>query len=171
MILTKQSLLHSRKDYVYSLIPLLELRSTALEKPARVAVASVWVYMPHVAALQHAHWRTCGRDGPMLTLLTLEDYQENDLRAALVAGGFEKGKIQMFEKEFYVAIPDLARWSQLAWSYLGSLPNGWSQNDENSWEEAVSDIEEQMNTGEGIAKNEKGETVLRMVACIAVATK
>jgi SAM-dependent methyltransferase len=140
-------------------------------KPGGTAVASVWVYMPHVAAMQHAHWRTRGRDGPMPTLLPLEDYQEKDLRAALVAGGFEDGKTITYEQDFYVAIPDLARWSQLAWSYLGTLPTGWSQNDEDKWEEAVSDIEEQMKAGDGISKNDKGETVLRMVACIAVATK
>ncbi|KAL1604131.1 hypothetical protein SLS60_005724 [Paraconiothyrium brasiliense] len=140
-------------------------------KPGGTAVASVWVYMPHVAAMQHAHWRTRGRDGPMPTLLPLEDYQEKDLRAALIAGGFEDGKIKTYERDFYVAIPDLVRWSQLAWSYLGSLPSGWSQNDEDKWEEAVSDIEDQMKAGNGISKNDKGETVLRMVACIAVATK
>jgi hypothetical protein len=140
-------------------------------KTGGTAVVSVWVYMPHVAALQHAHWRTRGRDGPMPTLLPLEDYQEKDLRAALVAGGFDDDKIKTVEKDFHVAIPDLARWSQLAWSYLGTLPSGWSQNDEDKWDEAVNDITEQMRSGDGISTNERGETVLRMVACIAVATK
>jgi ubiquinone/menaquinone biosynthesis C-methylase UbiE len=80
-------------------------------KPGGTAVASVWVYMPHVAAMQHAHWRTRGRDGPMPTLPPMENCQEKDLRSALVAGGFKDGKIMTVEKDFYVAIPDLARWS------------------------------------------------------------
>lgn len=44
-------------------------------KPGGIAVASIWVYMPHVEALQHAHWLTRGRDGPMPVLLPLESFQ------------------------------------------------------------------------------------------------
>jgi hypothetical protein len=47
----------------------------------------------------------------------------------------------------------------------------WSQNDEDKWGEVVSDIEEEMKSEDSIFKIGKGETVLRMVACIAVATK
>ena len=82
-----------------------------------------------------------------------------------------RDNIKTHGHDFYVAISDLPSWSQLAWSYLSSLPSGWDQNDEDKWEKAVSDIEEQMKTGDGISKNGNGETVLRMVACIVVATK
>ncbi|KAJ4288904.1 hypothetical protein N0V90_011245 [Kalmusia sp. IMI 367209] len=90
-------------------------------EPDGTAAASAWVYMPHVVAMRHAQWRTRGRDGLMPTLLPLEDYQEEDLREAIVAGEFKDSKIKTYEKDFYVAIPDLVRWSQLAWSYRGRL--------------------------------------------------
>ncbi|CAI6334311.1 unnamed protein product [Periconia digitata] len=32
-------------------------------KPDGIAVASIWISMPHVDALQHAHWRTRGKRG------------------------------------------------------------------------------------------------------------
>ncbi|KAH8659285.1 hypothetical protein BGZ60DRAFT_414964 [Tricladium varicosporioides] len=140
-------------------------------KPGGVAIASIWIHMPHVDALQHAHWRTRGKDSPMPVLLPLEGFLEKDLRKALEAGGFEAGKITCSEKDCYLKIPDLKRWAQLAWSYLGALPTGWSQNDEAKWDEAVNDIVEQLESGNGILKNEKGETVLKMVACVAIATK
>lgn len=138
-------------------------------KPGGIAVASVWVYMPHVDALQHAHWKTRGRDGPMPVLLPVEDFQEAELEKTLRVGGFED--IKCYQKDCYLTVPDLKRWSQLAWSYLGNLPTGWSQNDEDKWDEAVDDIYEQLQSGDGVSKNEKGETVMRMRACIAVARK
>jgi len=46
-----------------------------------------------------------------------------------------------------------------------------SNSDEDNWDEAIADIVEQLASGDGISKNEKGETVLRMVACGAIAKK
>ncbi|KAI1876649.1 hypothetical protein JX265_004175 [Neoarthrinium moseri] len=140
-------------------------------KPGGLAVASIWVYMPHVDALQHAHWRTRGKDGPMPVLLPLEGFVDADLKKALVTGGFKEENISLSEKVCYLKIPDLKRFAQLSWSYLGRLPDGWSQNDEDNWNEACADIVEQLQSGDGISRNEKGQTVLKMVACITVANK
>lgn len=140
-------------------------------KPGGTAVASVWISMPHVDALQHAHWRTRGRDGPMPTLLPLEGFQEADLRKSLDAGGFKAESIVCSNKDCYLKVPDLRRWAQLAWSYLGPLPTGWTQHDEDKWEEAISGIIDGLQSGDGIMQNEKGETVLKMSACVAVASK
>jgi len=139
--------------------------------PGGTAIISIWIYMPHVEALQHAHWRTRGKDGPMPVLLPLEGFKQENLKKALEVGGFDAGNIKFSEKECFLQISDLKRWAQLAWSYLGFLPGGWSQNDEDQWDEAITDIVEQLEKGDEISKNEKGETVLRMVACIAIAKK
>lgn len=122
-------------------------------QPGGTAIAAICIFMPHVDALQHAHWRTRGRDGPTPTILPLEGSQEADLRKALVAGGFQSDNITCSNKECFFSVPDLQRWAQLAWSYLGSLPNGWSQDDENKWHEAIDDIVEQLKSGDGISKN------------------
>lgn len=140
-------------------------------KPGGVAVATVWTDMSHADALHHAHYRTRGRVGPMPTLLPDESYTESDLRQALEAGGFQSQKILSHEKVALCRIPDVQRWAQLAWSYLGHTPEGWNQRDEEKWEEAVQDVAEQMSAGRGLQQNEKGETIMRMVACVAVATK
>lgn len=124
----------------------------------------------HVDALQHAHWRTRGRDGPMPTLLPLESFQEEHLRKSLEAGGFQSSNLSCSDRDCYLSIPDLRRWAQLAWSYLGTLPSGWSQNDEDKWNEAIDDIVEQLKSGDGISKV-GDETVMKMRACVAVAKK
>lgn len=131
---------------------------------------SLLILNRHVDALQHAHWRTRGRDGSMPTLLPLESFQEEHLRRALEAGGFEPNNISCSTKDCFLSIPDLRRWAQLAWSYLGTLPTGWSQNDEDKWDEAIEDIVGQLKSGDGITKV-GDETVMKMVACVAVATK
>lgn len=140
-------------------------------KSGGTAVASIWVSMPHVDALQLAHWRTRGKDGPMPTLLPLEGFQEADLRKSLEAGGFKAENITCSNKNCYLKVSDLRRWAQLAWSYLGSLPAGWTQNDEDKWDEAIDNIVEGLQSGYGITQNERGETVLKMIACVAVARK
>ncbi|KAI0508623.1 S-adenosyl-L-methionine-dependent methyltransferase [Xylaria bambusicola] len=139
-------------------------------KPGGLAVATVWIFMPHVEALQHAHWRTRGRDGPMPALLPLENFKESDLRQALQVGGFKDEDISCSEKVCYLKVPDMRRWAQLAWSYLGHLPTGWSQTDEDKWDEAIDDIVDQLSSGDGIVV-ENGETVMRMIAVVAVAKK
>jgi len=57
------------------------------------------------------------------------------------------------------------------WSYLGSLPKGWTKQDEEKWDETIEMIATEIKNGQGVSTNEKGETVLRMVACVDVATK
>lgn len=106
----------------------------------------------------------------MPTLLPLESFQEEHLRRALEAGGFEPNNISCSTKDCFLRIPDLRRWAQLAWSYLGTLPTGWSQNDEDKWDETIEDIVGQLKSGDGITKV-GDETVMKMVACVALATK
>lgn len=140
-------------------------------KPGGIAITSIWTFMPHVDALQHAHWLTRGRDGPMPTLLPLESFREGELRKTLENGGFKPDNIDCYNKECHLKVPDLHRWAQLAWSYLGALPSGWTQNDEDKWEEVIADVVEQLRSGEGITTNDHGETIMKMVACIAIARK
>lgn len=46
-----------------------------------------------------------------------------------------------------------------------------SQSDENKWQEAVENLVEQSESGDEIFRNKKGETVLKMTACIAITKK
>ncbi|KAK6196623.1 hypothetical protein LQW54_011363 [Pestalotiopsis sp. IQ-011] len=110
------------------------------------------------SSLAHAHWRTRGQDGSMPALHPLEGFVQEDLGKALVAGGFEEENIEFSEKTCSLKVSNLERFAQLSWSYLGPLPTGWSQNDEDKWDEATADIIQQLQRAEGITKNEKGET-------------
>src|SRR5687768_12904972 len=106
--------------------------------------------MPHVEALQQAHWKTRGKNGPMPTLLPLEGFQEKDLRETLAVGGFKPENIKCYGKNCYLKVTNLKRWAQLAWSYLGPLPSGWNPEDEYKWDEAIEEIVNQLQSGDGI---------------------
>lgn len=57
-------------------------------QPGSTATAPIWIFMARADAIQHAHWRTSGKDGPIPILLPLEGFQEADVRRALVTGEF-----------------------------------------------------------------------------------
>jgi hypothetical protein len=108
----------------------------------------------------------------MPDLLPVEEFGQAELVASLKAGGFEEEKIECHEMVAYRTISDMERWTSLGWSYLGALSDGWSQADEERWDEAVGEIVKCMEPGnEGIERDGEGNVVLRFVACVAVARK
>ncbi|KAF9771881.1 hypothetical protein IL306_010442 [Fusarium sp. DS 682] len=137
-------------------------------KPGGIAMVSAWNSMPHTDALKHAHWRTRGKDGPLPMLLQDMSFEEDHMKKALLEAGFDAAKTEIYHTDAYITINDMKRWAQLAWSYLGVLTTGWLKEDEEKWEEAVDDIVEQL---AGLEKDEDGKTVMKFVACIAIAAK
>jgi hypothetical protein len=140
-------------------------------KPGGIVMVSTWNDMPHVDAIKHAHRRTRGEDCPLPLLLQDMSFEEEHMKRALEEAGFDPARTQIYHKDAYVTIPDMKRWAQLAWSYLGILPSGWLQEDEKKWQEAVGDVVEQLLSGNGISKNDKGDTVMRFSGSIAIATR
>ncbi|CEI62235.1 hypothetical protein FVEN_g10269 [Fusarium venenatum] len=140
-------------------------------KPGGIAMVSAWNEMPHIDALKHANRRTRGEDAPLPMLLQDISFEEDQMKKALNDAGFDPNKTKTYHKDASIVIPDIRRWAQLAWSYLGVLPSGWLQEDEEKWEEALDDIVEQLVHSDGISKNEKGEAIMRFAGCVAIATK
>ncbi|KAJ4245019.1 hypothetical protein NW762_014226 [Fusarium torreyae] len=165
---------HSFNNLAYNTLDVAELglkESFRTLKPGGVVMVSTWNEKAHNNAIKHASRRTRGEDSPLPLLFEAELFEEERLKKALNSAGFDPTKTKIHHKDVFVTIPDMKRWAQLAWSYLGFLPSGWSQGDEEKWDEAVNDLVEQLASGPGISKNEKGETVLKYAGCIAIATK
>jgi len=72
--------------------------------------------MPHANVLEYAHFVTRGKDVPPPFLFSQLWYQEEHLRKSLERGGFDREEMGFYEKEAFLKIDDLKRWSQLAWS-------------------------------------------------------
>ena len=127
--------------------------------------------MPFANALLKAHHALRGKDAPPPVHLAQLWYGESDLRRNLERGGFQPGNIKCFEKVAYLTHPDLRRWVQLAWSYLGAPPTGWTPEDELNWDKALQTTIDYLEQEPGYSVNEKGEIVMKMRAVVAIATK
>jgi hypothetical protein len=136
-----------------------------------IAAATIWVDMPHANALEYAHFATRGEDASPPFLLSQLWHKEEHLRKALETAGFDPKKMKFHEKEAFLKISDLRRWTQLAWSYLGKPAGGWTPQDEEKQDVTIDVIVRQLKSERGFSMNEKGQSVLRMVACIGIATK
>lgn len=139
-------------------------------KPGGKMFAATWVDMPHADAVKKAHWTTRGDDGPMPSLLPREDYTVEQLKGALKQGGFHQSKTDIHYVDAHITIQDIKRWSQLAWSFLGPLPHGWNEDDEEKWDQALGTLEREIQTGRNTT-TENGATTIKMIAAVGVATK
>jgi SAM-dependent methyltransferase len=139
-------------------------------QPGGKMCAATWVDMPHAETVKKAHWGTRGGDSPMPTLLPRKDYKVDQLKAALKQGGFDESKTESHYVDAYMTSSDTRRWSQLAWSFLGTLPDGWNDDDEEKWDQAVEILEQQVWTGRN-AVVENGTLTIKMTAAVGVATK
>ncbi len=139
-------------------------------QPGGLVVVGLWLFLPHLRPVIHAHHHTRGEHVPPSYMLeTGCGFGEDALRQDLAAAGFTD--IRTFHCGAQLVIHDTRRWSQLAWSYLGPRNEGWTQEDEDKWEDAVEDLVQQLQSGKGLSKNEKGELVMTFEGCIAVAKK
>ena len=127
--------------------------------------------MPFANALLATHHSIRGKDAPPPIHLAQLWYGEPHLRKNLENGGFEPAKIKFYEEDAYLTHPDIKRWVQLAWSYLGSSPTGWTPEDEETWDQALDLTIENLKKEKGYTVNEKGENVMKMLACVAIASK
>jgi hypothetical protein len=70
----------------------------------------------------------------------------------------------------YLKTSDIKRWSQLAWSFLGHMPEGWNQDDEEKWDQAVETLESELQTGRNTTVESRTLNI-KMTAAVAVAIK
>lgn len=140
-------------------------------KPGGIVMVSTWNDMPHIDAIKHAHRRTRGEECPLPLMLQDISFEGKHMKQALEEAGFDPSRTQIYQEDAYITIPDMKRWAQLAWSYLGILPSGWLKEDEEKWQKAVDDIVEQLLSGNDISENDNGDTVMRFGGSIAIGTR
>ena len=91
--------------------------------------------------------------------------------AELLAGGSEQAKGLMTTANVDQCEPDVDRLANIIWSYLGRPMDGWREEDEEQWDEAIVAVRANMDTMEGFTKMQSGKTRIRLIANIVIATK
>lgn len=140
-------------------------------KPGGKAVICTWAYMPHDLPLKKAHTTTRGQEAAPLRIQWGGDLlAEKFVRDFYLSGGFEEEKIDIRQFSMPHRLPDVKVWAEGLWSFLGDTKEGWSQEDEVKWDEAVQTIVDEVKKSDGYVADGKG-AVLQFVAHIGVATK
>jgi ubiquinone/menaquinone biosynthesis C-methylase UbiE len=135
------------------------------------AFLTVWAETPTAVALTEAHWTTRSRTDDLQLFSKLYWHQDTHVRKVLVDAGFPDDQVEISQKEVFMDIRDMDRWSQVVWTLAGRPADGWMEKDEDMWEEATKLIKESIRQSKGFQVTETGECGMRCVVNIAVATK
>jgi ubiquinone/menaquinone biosynthesis C-methylase UbiE len=137
-------------------------------KPGGTAAIGAWKEKPWQQALKEAHWRTRGADAPLPPFLAVVDYDTEQLKKLLRDAGFKNTKY--VERAAWVDMPDLKRWSTIAWTFLSTPVGGWTQADEDTWDDAIDICVQELQKSHAY-EFKNGVHRIRMIANIAVTEK
>ncbi|KAI1421994.1 S-adenosyl-L-methionine-dependent methyltransferase [Xylaria sp. FL1777] len=137
-------------------------------KPGGTAAIAAWKEKPWQEALKEAHRRTRGADAPLPPFLAVVDYDTEQFKRLLNEAGYKN--TQYVERPAWINMPDLKRWSTIAWTFLSTPAGGWTQADEDTWDQAIDVCVQELQKGAAYEFKD-GVHRIRMVATIAVTQK
>ncbi|OAL00889.1 S-adenosyl-L-methionine-dependent methyltransferase [Phaeosphaeriaceae sp. SRC1lsM3a] len=136
--------------------------------PDGVGVVSVWRDSPWINVTIDAHYRTRGQDAALPLPLAASLYSTIELEKALDSAGVQN--VQYEDVVVYGTMTDVKEWATIAWTFLSKPPSGWSQVDEDRWDEAIDIIVKDLTNGD-FSHEENGVYKVKMVATAAVFRK
>ncbi|KAL7944063.1 S-adenosyl-L-methionine-dependent methyltransferase [Trichoderma barbatum] len=140
-------------------------------KPGGALIVNCFAYVPVLEPIREAS-RVTRSGGTLPAWNSFEQWTDPAFIANIVeAGGFERGSIKVEQREMLVNIGDFDRHTTLVWSMRGMPSNGWSQIDEDRWDEALEIVRREMRKTEGFKTLDDGTTVIRSLINVATATK
>jgi len=143
-------------------------------KPGGVALITTWAELSHEQAVLKANDATRGSDAFHAYKARQEWRTASHLKKVLEEAGFKGENIDISQKEAFLTIENMGRWSNLAWSFLGAPKGpagGWVEADETRFEEAVAIFAKGMEADKNVTLDGNGGAKVKMVAHIAVAKK
>jgi SAM-dependent methyltransferase len=105
-------------------------------KPGGTAVANCWRHITWLMPIMAVHKATRpGKPWPTPVVLWNDGQQ---IQKVMREAGFREEDVRLESSEAWVKVPkaELRTWAEKAWSYLGGV-GGWSDGDEDKWDEAV----------------------------------
>lgn len=163
---------HSVTAFVFASVPdtvaaVKEIHRTL--KPGGTAAIAVWDDAPTNAALEQAHRKLRGCDAPVLPVISRLTYQQTHLDKALKEARWND--VKYVKKEAWLSLgTDVKRWATLTWSLGGAAAGGWTQQDEDTWDEAIAIIVAYVESHEWY-RVEDGVHKIRMVASVGIGRK
>jgi ubiquinone/menaquinone biosynthesis C-methylase UbiE len=138
-------------------------------KPGGVAVANCWQSFTWLEPIRAVHLATRSSDRPFRAPpVTWADGKQ--LHEVMLHAGFREEDITMSTSEASAVAKDLRAWAELTWAYLGGL-QGWAQEDEDHWDEAVTMLEEKLREALGTTMDKDGVVRMKASQHVLVARK
>jgi hypothetical protein len=100
-----------------------------------------------------------------------EWFKQEKLKDFTVAGGFEGSKVHISTCDIFEKVRDLRWWLTALWGYIGQRNDGWKQEDEARWEEAIEVLVKTMEMLPGVTKTDDGGAMIKFVINISISTK
>lgn len=140
-------------------------------KPGGTLILNCFAYVPVLEPIREAS-RVTRPGGILPAWNSFEQWTDPAFIANIVeAGGFERGAISVQQREMVVNIGDFNRHTTLVWSMRGMPSNGWTEEDEERWDDAVEIVRREMRKTEGFKILDDGSAVVRNLINVATATK
>ncbi|PTB63098.1 S-adenosyl-L-methionine-dependent methyltransferase [Trichoderma citrinoviride] len=140
-------------------------------KPGGTLVVNCFAYVAVLEPIRAAS-RATRTGGQLPEWNSFEQWTDPAFIAGVVeAGGFEKGSINVEQREMFVNIGNFERHVELVWSMRGMPVGGWTLEDEDKWDEALEIVRREMQKTKGFLTLEDGTTIIRNVVNVATATK
>jgi ubiquinone/menaquinone biosynthesis C-methylase UbiE len=138
-------------------------------KPGAYACVTTWHRVAHEDALLAAHAATRGNEAkhPAMNRQMWKD--PDKFKAVMLKAGFSK--VDVSQCETLLTPPDVDHWTQVAWGFLGAPVGGWTQADEDKWDEATKIFHDKLVTHDLFESDGKGGARITMVANVATLTK
>ncbi|KAF2490148.1 S-adenosyl-L-methionine-dependent methyltransferase [Lophium mytilinum] len=137
-------------------------------RPGGVAIVNCWqslAWMQPIIAVQMAT-RSHGRVGkPPVSWA-----DGTQLRKIMVQAGFMEENVTMSSSEASAVVKDLRSWAELSWAYLGGL-QGWAQEDEDRWDEAIDMLVEKLKEAVGTTMDKDGVVYMKASQHMLIAKK
>ncbi|KAI1820256.1 S-adenosyl-L-methionine-dependent methyltransferase [Xylaria intraflava] len=137
-------------------------------KPGGMAVATWFNSIPHQELLKETHYELRGSEAQLPHGMPEAWYDPEFLRGILLQGGFKPENLKMSVLETPLTVPELKRWVEIMWSYLGRPIDGWAVADEEKWDDAIATLIRKMEQSPSyISTGDGGRMALRVNTCIA----
>ncbi|KAM0255542.1 hypothetical protein ACHAQJ_005689 [Trichoderma viride] len=140
-------------------------------KPGGTLILNCFAYTSVLEPVREASRAT--RPGGILPAWdSFEEWTDPSFIANIVeAGGFEKGTINVEQREMFVNIGNYERATTLIWSMRGMPSIGWTKEDEEKWDEAVDIVRRELQKTKGFKMLDDGTAIIRSLINVATATK
>ncbi|KAF2280353.1 S-adenosyl-L-methionine-dependent methyltransferase [Westerdykella ornata] len=139
-------------------------------KPGGSTVLTSWASTPHSSSIEDASRATRDGEGTahsarfpphIYTVLCVE--------TLLKDAGFKSVYVEQFPA--YYPTGNVKSWAESIWGLIGEPVGGWTQNDEEKWDNAIAEMMESLKNNPDVEVNPNGSGVMKYVANVAVASK